>query len=68
MNNINLNNKINYTSFDLVKFVLQLKNEYNDKIAINNIIHSIKKLYLEYNYGVGLKIPKLIFYEKYKII
>ena len=61
LNNNNLNNiKINNISFDITKFLLGLTNEYNDKIKINDIIDSLKKLYLEYNYCFTSKETKKI--------
>lgn len=53
------NNKIN-SSFDLKKFLQQLKNEYNERNKINDIIISIKKIYLEYNYSFSSKETKKI--------
>ena len=53
------NNKIN-SSFDLKKFLQQLKNEYNERNKINDIIISIKKIYLEYSYSFSSKETKKI--------
>lgn len=53
------NNKINF-SFNLKKFLQQLKNEYNERNKINDIIISIKKIYLEYNYSFSSKETKKI--------
>lgn len=53
------NNKINSSS-DLQKFLQQLKNEYNERNKINDIINSIKKIYLEYNYSFSSKETKKI--------
>ena len=59
LNNSKFNNKIN-SSFELQKFLQQLKNDYNERNKINNIIYSLKKIYLEYNYSFSSKETKKI--------
>ena len=68
--NININNNnschilLNNTiSNDISEQILKIKNEYDDKNLIDDIINSTKKFYLEYNYSFSSNEIKKIIYN-----
>ena len=54
------NSNIDYKNNDLLSIIQLIKNEFNDKSTINEIINLIKQLYLEYNYSFSSNDTKKI--------
>ena len=54
------NSNIDYKNNDLLSIIQLIKNEFNEKNTINEIINLIKQLYLEYNYSFSSNDTKKI--------